>query len=91
MWLPGVLRLKHVGFGAERSRCVLTAAASAVGPWASQLVSEPVCASLKWDDSKHLRVVAGTQGGNSYSGLSTAVACGRPSVRVSDFFTYGSA
>lgn len=66
----------------------VTAAASAVGPWASRLVSEPVCASLKWDDSKHLSVVAGTQCGNSYSGLSTAVACGRRSVRVSDSFLF---
>ena len=88
MWLPGVLGLKHVGFGAERSRWVLRLQHLQVGPWASRLVSEPVCASLKWDDSKHLRVVAGTQCGNSYSGLSTAVACGRRSVRVSDSFLF---
>lgn len=39
----------------------LTAAAFTVRPWASQLVSGPVSASLQWDDSENLRVVIGTQ------------------------------
>lgn len=70
-------------WGREVRTCLVTTAGAA-RPWASQLVSQPVRASLQCDDGKNRRVVVGTQCGRPCSVLSTAVARGRCVVRAGD-------